>query len=63
MVDKLQEQDNNNREPIPDQQLADVITSHNPGKKNVLLVKEESGCGFCGLLEFEGSWKPFSVEG
>ncbi|XP_059903597.1 type II inositol 3,4-bisphosphate 4-phosphatase isoform X1 [Gadus macrocephalus] len=31
MVDKLQEQDNNNREPIPDQQLADVITSHNPG--------------------------------
>ena len=32
MVDKLQEQDNNNREPIPDQQLADVITSHNPGK-------------------------------
>uniref|UniRef100_A0A8C4ZN43 phosphatidylinositol-3,4-bisphosphate 4-phosphatase n=1 Tax=Gadus morhua TaxID=8049 RepID=A0A8C4ZN43_GADMO len=31
MVDKLQEQDNNNRELIPDQQLADVITSHNPG--------------------------------
>ncbi|CAL8331448.1 unnamed protein product [Lota lota] len=31
MVDKLQEQDNNNREPISDHQLADVITSHNPG--------------------------------
>ncbi|XP_044041197.1 type II inositol 3,4-bisphosphate 4-phosphatase isoform X3 [Siniperca chuatsi] len=31
MVDKLQEEDNNKQEPIPEQQLADVITSHNPG--------------------------------
>ncbi|KAM6972366.1 type II inositol 3,4-bisphosphate 4-phosphatase isoform 2-T2 [Aplochiton taeniatus] len=32
MVDKLQEQDNNKPEqPIPEQTLADVITSHNPG--------------------------------
>uniref|UniRef100_A0A8D2ZVJ8 Inositol polyphosphate-4-phosphatase type II B n=1 Tax=Scophthalmus maximus TaxID=52904 RepID=A0A8D2ZVJ8_SCOMX len=31
MVDKLQEEDNTRQEPIPDQQLADVITSHNPG--------------------------------
>ncbi|KAM4603344.1 type II inositol 3,4-bisphosphate 4-phosphatase [Polymixia lowei] len=30
MVDKLQE-DNNKQEPIPEQQLADVIISHNPG--------------------------------
>ncbi|KAF7710111.1 type II inositol 3,4-bisphosphate 4-phosphatase isoform X3 [Silurus meridionalis] len=30
MVDKLQEQDNNNQESAPDQALADVITSHNP---------------------------------
>ncbi|XP_066535395.1 type II inositol 3,4-bisphosphate 4-phosphatase isoform X2 [Hoplias malabaricus] len=30
MVDKLQEQDNNNQESTPDQVLADVITSHNP---------------------------------
>ncbi|KAI4882800.1 hypothetical protein NFI96_028954 [Prochilodus magdalenae] len=30
MVDKLQEQDNNNQESTPDQALADVITSHNP---------------------------------
>ncbi|KAK3573264.1 hypothetical protein QTP86_019237 [Hemibagrus guttatus] len=30
MVDKLQEQDNNNQEPAPDQALADVITSHSP---------------------------------
>ncbi|XP_062244161.1 type II inositol 3,4-bisphosphate 4-phosphatase isoform X2 [Platichthys flesus] len=31
MVDKLQEEDNNRQEPVPEQQLADVITSHNPG--------------------------------
>ncbi|XP_070770026.1 type II inositol 3,4-bisphosphate 4-phosphatase [Enoplosus armatus] len=31
MVDKLQEEDNNKQEPVPEQQLADVITSHNPG--------------------------------
>uniref|UniRef100_A0A8C4H5U5 phosphatidylinositol-3,4-bisphosphate 4-phosphatase n=1 Tax=Dicentrarchus labrax TaxID=13489 RepID=A0A8C4H5U5_DICLA len=31
MVDKLQEEDNSKQEPVPDQQLADVITSHNPG--------------------------------
>ncbi|CAJ1052465.1 type II inositol 3%2C4-bisphosphate 4-phosphatase isoform X4 [Xyrichtys novacula] len=31
MVDKLQEEDNNKKEPVPEQQLADVITSHNPG--------------------------------
>ncbi|XP_053358893.1 type II inositol 3,4-bisphosphate 4-phosphatase isoform X4 [Clarias gariepinus] len=30
MVDKLQEQDNNNQESAPDQALADVITSHSP---------------------------------
>jgi hypothetical protein len=35
MVDKLQEQEpinNNQEQPIPKQVLADVITSHNPGK-------------------------------
>lgn len=33
MVDKLQEEDNSSKqEPVPEQQLADVITSHNPGK-------------------------------
>ncbi|KAF7653944.1 hypothetical protein LDENG_00076800 [Lucifuga dentata] len=31
MVDKLQEEDNNKQEPVPEHQLADVITSHNPG--------------------------------
>ncbi|XP_071360479.1 type II inositol 3,4-bisphosphate 4-phosphatase isoform X7 [Trachinotus anak] len=31
MVDKLQEEDNSKQEPAPEQQLADVITSHNPG--------------------------------
>ncbi|KAM9770284.1 type II inositol 3,4-bisphosphate 4-phosphatase isoform 2-T2 [Menidia menidia] len=31
MVDKLQEEDNRKQEPVPEQQLADVITSHNPG--------------------------------
>ncbi|XP_073325442.1 type II inositol 3,4-bisphosphate 4-phosphatase isoform X4 [Pagrus major] len=31
MVDKLQEEDNSRQEPVPEQQLADVITSHNPG--------------------------------
>ncbi|XP_042340411.1 type II inositol 3,4-bisphosphate 4-phosphatase [Plectropomus leopardus] len=32
MVDKLQEEDNSKKqEPAPEQQLADVITSHNPG--------------------------------
>uniref|UniRef100_A0A8C2YZ91 Inositol polyphosphate-4-phosphatase type II B n=1 Tax=Cyclopterus lumpus TaxID=8103 RepID=A0A8C2YZ91_CYCLU len=31
MVDKLQEEDNSNQEPAPEQQLADVIISHNPG--------------------------------
>ncbi|XP_018546413.1 type II inositol 3,4-bisphosphate 4-phosphatase isoform X4 [Lates calcarifer] len=32
MVDKLQEEDNSKQEPVPEQQqLADVITSHNPG--------------------------------
>uniref|UniRef100_A0A671V3X8 Inositol polyphosphate-4-phosphatase type II B n=1 Tax=Sparus aurata TaxID=8175 RepID=A0A671V3X8_SPAAU len=32
MVDKLQEEDNSKQEPLPEQQqLADVITSHNPG--------------------------------
>ncbi|XP_042618529.1 type II inositol 3,4-bisphosphate 4-phosphatase isoform X3 [Cyprinus carpio] len=30
LVDKLQEQDNNNLEPAPSHTLADVITSHNP---------------------------------
>ncbi|XP_062852304.1 type II inositol 3,4-bisphosphate 4-phosphatase isoform X2 [Trichomycterus rosablanca] len=30
MVDKIQEQDNNNQESAPDQALADVITSHSP---------------------------------
>ena len=32
MVDKLQDEDNSKQEPVPEQQLADVITSHNPGK-------------------------------
>uniref|UniRef100_A0A665UKW5 phosphatidylinositol-3,4-bisphosphate 4-phosphatase n=1 Tax=Echeneis naucrates TaxID=173247 RepID=A0A665UKW5_ECHNA len=31
MVDKLQEDDNSKQEKVPEQQLADVITSHNPG--------------------------------
>uniref|UniRef100_A0A672YWI3 phosphatidylinositol-3,4-bisphosphate 4-phosphatase n=1 Tax=Sphaeramia orbicularis TaxID=375764 RepID=A0A672YWI3_9TELE len=31
MVDKLHEEDNSKQEPVPEQQLADVITSHNPG--------------------------------
>uniref|UniRef100_A0A3B4Z4B7 phosphatidylinositol-3,4-bisphosphate 4-phosphatase n=1 Tax=Stegastes partitus TaxID=144197 RepID=A0A3B4Z4B7_9TELE len=31
MVDKLQEEDNSKKESVPEQQLADVITSHNPG--------------------------------
>ncbi|XP_062288277.1 type II inositol 3,4-bisphosphate 4-phosphatase isoform X1 [Scomber scombrus] len=31
MVDKLQEEGNNKPEQVPEQQLADVITSHNPG--------------------------------
>uniref|UniRef100_A0A3B3UN53 Inositol polyphosphate-4-phosphatase type II B n=1 Tax=Poecilia latipinna TaxID=48699 RepID=A0A3B3UN53_9TELE len=31
MVDKLLEGDNSKPEPAPEQQLADVITSHNPG--------------------------------
>lgn len=31
MVDKLQEGDPGKQEPVPEQQLADVITSHNPG--------------------------------
>ncbi|XP_072241012.1 type II inositol 3,4-bisphosphate 4-phosphatase isoform X2 [Leuresthes tenuis] len=31
MVDKLQDEDNSKQEPVPEQQLADVITSHNPG--------------------------------
>ncbi|XP_068178011.1 type II inositol 3,4-bisphosphate 4-phosphatase isoform X2 [Antennarius striatus] len=31
MVDKLQDEDNSKKEPILEQQLADVITSHNPG--------------------------------
>ncbi|XP_028273215.1 type II inositol 3,4-bisphosphate 4-phosphatase isoform X2 [Parambassis ranga] len=31
MVDKLQEEDNSKQEPVPEQKLADVITSHNPG--------------------------------
>ncbi|MEQ2164890.1 hypothetical protein GOODEAATRI_011374 [Goodea atripinnis] len=30
MVDKLLEDDNSKQEPAPEQQLADVITSHNP---------------------------------
>ncbi|XP_041839692.1 type II inositol 3,4-bisphosphate 4-phosphatase isoform X2 [Melanotaenia boesemani] len=30
MADKLQEEDNSKQEPIPEQQLADVIASHNP---------------------------------
>uniref|UniRef100_A0AAY4AN12 Phosphatidylinositol-3,4-bisphosphate 4-phosphatase n=1 Tax=Denticeps clupeoides TaxID=299321 RepID=A0AAY4AN12_9TELE len=30
MVDKLQEQDNNKQDSVPEQALADVITSHNP---------------------------------
>ncbi|XP_047221658.1 type II inositol 3,4-bisphosphate 4-phosphatase isoform X3 [Girardinichthys multiradiatus] len=32
MVDKLLEDDNSKQEPAPEQQLADVITSHNPGE-------------------------------
>nr|XP_029132022.1 LOW QUALITY PROTEIN: type II inositol 3,4-bisphosphate 4-phosphatase [Labrus bergylta] len=31
MVDKLLDEDNNKQEPVPEQHLADVITSHNPG--------------------------------
>lgn len=31
MVDQLQDEDNSKQEPLPEQQLADVITSHNPG--------------------------------
>ncbi|XP_034543348.1 type II inositol 3,4-bisphosphate 4-phosphatase isoform X3 [Notolabrus celidotus] len=31
MVDKLQEEHNNKQEQVPEHQLADVITSHNPG--------------------------------
>nr|XP_020447441.1 type II inositol 3,4-bisphosphate 4-phosphatase isoform X4 [Monopterus albus] len=31
MVDKLQEEDSRKQEPVPEQHLADVITSHNPG--------------------------------
>uniref|UniRef100_A0A3Q1BAW7 Phosphatidylinositol-3,4-bisphosphate 4-phosphatase n=1 Tax=Amphiprion ocellaris TaxID=80972 RepID=A0A3Q1BAW7_AMPOC len=31
MVDKLQEEDSSKQESVPEQQLADVITSHNPG--------------------------------
>ncbi|KAM6940289.1 type II inositol 3,4-bisphosphate 4-phosphatase isoform 3-T3 [Xenentodon cancila] len=31
MVDKLHEEDNSRQEQVPEQQLADVITSHNPG--------------------------------
>ncbi|XP_019111595.1 type II inositol 3,4-bisphosphate 4-phosphatase isoform X2 [Larimichthys crocea] len=31
MVDKLQEEDNSKQAPAPEHQLADVITSHNPG--------------------------------
>lgn len=31
MVDQLQEEDNGKAEPVAEQQLADVITSHNPG--------------------------------
>ncbi|XP_067354416.1 type II inositol 3,4-bisphosphate 4-phosphatase isoform X1 [Channa argus] len=31
MVDKLHEDDNSKQDPVPEQQLADVITSHNPG--------------------------------
>lgn len=31
MVDQLREEDNSKPEPVPEQQLADVITSHNPG--------------------------------
>lgn len=38
MVDKLQEQDNNNQESAPDQALADVITSHSPGKADLSFV-------------------------
>lgn len=37
MVDKLQEQDNNNQEAAPDQALADVITSHSPGKRRTFI--------------------------
>ncbi|KAK9540532.1 hypothetical protein VZT92_002978 [Zoarces viviparus] len=31
MVDKLQEEDNSKQNPVPEQQLADVIISHKPG--------------------------------
>ncbi|XP_040003138.1 type II inositol 3,4-bisphosphate 4-phosphatase isoform X5 [Xiphias gladius] len=31
MVDKLQEEESSKQESVPEQQLADVITSHNPG--------------------------------
>ncbi|XP_076003920.1 type II inositol 3,4-bisphosphate 4-phosphatase isoform X1 [Genypterus blacodes] len=31
MVDKLREEDNSKQETVPERQLADVITSHNPG--------------------------------
>uniref|UniRef100_A0A671QTH2 Type II inositol 3,4-bisphosphate 4-phosphatase-like n=1 Tax=Sinocyclocheilus anshuiensis TaxID=1608454 RepID=A0A671QTH2_9TELE len=37
LVDKLQEQDNNNLESAPSHTLADVITSHSPGTLSVLI--------------------------
>uniref|UniRef100_A0A8C1RCH2 Inositol polyphosphate-4-phosphatase type II B n=1 Tax=Cyprinus carpio TaxID=7962 RepID=A0A8C1RCH2_CYPCA len=42
LVDKLQEQDNNNLEPAPSHTLADVITSHNPVCRDQLGVKVQS---------------------
>uniref|UniRef100_A0A8C1PEX9 Inositol polyphosphate-4-phosphatase type II B n=1 Tax=Cyprinus carpio TaxID=7962 RepID=A0A8C1PEX9_CYPCA len=44
LVDKLQEQDNNNLEPAPSHTLADVITSHNPAAvcRDQLGVKVQS---------------------
>lgn len=38
MVDKLQEEDNSKQESAPEQQLADVITSHTPGKLHSNLI-------------------------
>ncbi|XP_056135748.1 type II inositol 3,4-bisphosphate 4-phosphatase [Lampris incognitus] len=47
MVDKLQEQDHVKPESVPEQQLADVITSHNPGdwrEQLCPLVTRLKGC-------------------
>lgn len=38
MVDKLHGDDNSKQEPVPEQQLADVITSHNPGNDCYIII-------------------------